>query len=186
MVSGGPRYDVPKAAPPPLRLVQLFVNTVNREHELEWLPDPPALEQWLRDHELQPGALTDDDLLAAHKIREALRSLLIANGGGANNGAGIDAINRAASAAILTARLDSDGRLTFTALAPGIDGLLGSILAIVFSSMVDGTWTRLKACPNCRWSFYDYSRNRSARWCSMTLCGNRIKTQSYRRRTRRL
>jgi predicted RNA-binding Zn ribbon-like protein len=33
-------------------------------------------------------------------------------------------------------------------------------------------------------SFYDYSPNRSAAWCSMQLCGNRAKTRAYRRRRR--
>ena len=32
-----PRYDVPKAAPEPLRLVQRFVNTVDHEHRREWI-----------------------------------------------------------------------------------------------------------------------------------------------------
>jgi len=40
------------------------------------------------------------------------------------------------------------------------------------------------ACRNCHWSFYDYSPNRSATWCSMQLCGNRKKTRDYRRRRR--
>ena len=26
---------------------------------------------------------------------------------------------------------------------------------------------RLKACPDCRWVFYDNSRNGSKRWCGM-------------------
>jgi predicted RNA-binding Zn ribbon-like protein len=50
--------------------------------------------------------------------------------------------------------------------------------------MLDGTWVRLKACRNCHWSFYDYSPNRSATWCSMQLCGNRTKTRAYRSRRR--
>jgi predicted RNA-binding Zn ribbon-like protein len=50
--------------------------------------------------------------------------------------------------------------------------------------MLDGTWERLKACRNCRWSFYDYSPNRSGTWCSMQLCGNRRKTRAYRKRKR--
>jgi predicted RNA-binding Zn ribbon-like protein len=50
--------------------------------------------------------------------------------------------------------------------------------------MLDGTWPRLKACRNCCWSFYDYSPNRSATWCSMQLCGNRKKTRAYRSRRR--
>jgi predicted RNA-binding Zn ribbon-like protein len=48
--------------------------------------------------------------------------------------------------------------------------------------MLDGSWSRLKACRQCGWAFYDYSRNRSGSWCSMQLCGNRTKTRAYRRR----
>jgi predicted RNA-binding Zn ribbon-like protein len=50
--------------------------------------------------------------------------------------------------------------------------------------MSDGSWSRLKCCRNhdCRWSFYDYSKNRSATWCSMQICGNRTKTRAYRQR----
>jgi predicted RNA-binding Zn ribbon-like protein len=50
--------------------------------------------------------------------------------------------------------------------------------------MADGSWSRLKTCRNhgCRWVFYDLSKNRSASWCSMQLCGNRRKTRVYRAR----
>ena len=34
-----PRYDVPNAAPEPLRFVQEFVNTVNLETGEDWLAD---------------------------------------------------------------------------------------------------------------------------------------------------
>src|SRR5262249_58194905 len=34
-----PRYDVPKAAPEPLRQVQLLVNSADVEHGVDWLPD---------------------------------------------------------------------------------------------------------------------------------------------------
>ena len=59
---------------------------------------------------------------------------------------------------------------------------LDEVVAVAFGAMLDGTWGRLKACRNCHWSFYDYSPNRSATWCSMQLCGNRTKTRAYRRR----
>jgi len=45
----------------------------------------------------------------------------------------------------------------------------------------------LKACPRevCGWAFYDRSPNNRATWCSMRVCGNRVKAGSYyRRRTR--
>ncbi len=36
----------------------------------------------------------------------------------------------------------------------------------------------------CQWAFYDRSKNRSGRWCSMQVCGNRTKTRAYRARQR--
>ena len=179
-----PRYDVPKAAPAPLRLVQQFVNTADHEHGREWLSDPVALESWCRDHGLPSWTPTDEDLVTAKKLREALRALLRSNGGEAVDARAVAALNTTASAAILSTRLDDTGRLRFVPLAPGFDGILGALVAVVFVSIVDGTWSRLKACRQCRWSFYDYSRNHSARWCSMSICGNRTKTRAYRRRSR--
>ena len=58
--------------------------------------------------------------------------------------------------------------------------------AILAAATIDGTWGRLKACPNdrCRWLFYDHSRNRSRAWCSMDLCGAQSKMRTYRARRR--
>ncbi|WP_245775276.1 CGNR zinc finger domain-containing protein [Nonomuraea wenchangensis] len=33
----------------------------------------------------------------------------------------------------------------------------------------------------CQWAFYDHSRSRTGRWCSMRVCGNRV--EQARRRT---
>jgi hypothetical protein len=54
------------------------------------------------------------------------------------------------------------------------------------TAVADGTWPRLKACRRdvCGWLFFDRSRNRSARWCQMAVCGNRTKTRAYRARRR--
>ncbi|HYH51840.1 MAG TPA: CGNR zinc finger domain-containing protein, partial [Acidimicrobiia bacterium] len=43
-----------------------------------------------------------------------------------------------------------------------------------------------KVCrqPDCRWAYYDESRNRSRTWCSMESCGNRAKARSFRQRHR--
>ena len=62
---------------------------------------------------------------------------------------------------------------------------LAHVVAIAFRAMLEGTWPRLKACRNCKWAFYDYSKNRAASWCSMQLCGNRLKTRAYRSRRAR-
>ena len=45
---------------------------------------------------------------------------------------------------------------------------------------------RVKICnaPDCGLVFYDHSRSRTSRWCSMDTCGNRVKTRRYRQRDR--
>jgi len=167
-----PRYDIPKAAPDPLRAVQLFVNTVDLTHEREWLTG------WLEEHGVLP---TEAALDQAREVREAIRELLIGNNHQPVEGDPHAVLRRAAEAARFTIDLRQP---ELVPQAPGVDGALGRVLAIAFTAMLDGTWPRLKVCRNhdCRWSFYDYSRNRSAGWCSMQLCGNRTKTRAYRQR----
>lgn len=159
-----PRYDVPKAAPEPLREVQAFVNSVDLEHGSDWLGD------WLAER----GAAAE--LERARELREALRALLVANGGRPLERGAVEVVNRAAAG--LAVRLDDAGRPRFD---DGGDPL-ARVVAVALGAMLDGSWARLKACRNCRWAFYDYSRNRSATWCSMQLCGNRTKTRAYRAR----
>jgi predicted RNA-binding Zn ribbon-like protein len=172
MTAKAPRYDLPNAAPEPLRLVQQFVNTVNLERGDEWLA------AWFEDQGVKPASRELDE---AREIREALRELLYANNGQRLESEPVATLNRAAARAGLTVDF---GRGELTPQAGGSAGALGRVLAAAFLSMADGSWRRLKACRNhgCRWAFYDESRNRSARWCSMQLCGNRTKTRAYRAR----
>ncbi len=159
------RYDVPKAAPQPLREVQLLINSVDLEHERDWLPD------WLAERGL---AAREEG--RARALREALRRLVLANNGRSLDAEAVSVVNEAARRVSL--RVDEHGVLGVEADGDALD----SVVAIALGAMLDGTWERLKACRNCRWSFYDYSPNRSATWCSMQLCGNRRKTRAYRAR----
>jgi predicted RNA-binding Zn ribbon-like protein len=161
-----PRYDVPNAAPEPLRQVQLLVNSTDVENGLDWLPD------WLAER--GAGA----ELERARELREALRSLVLANNGFALERGPLRIVN--AAAARLSLRLDADRQVHVEANGDPLD----AVVAVALAAMLDGSWGRLKACRNCHWSFYDRSPNRSATWCSMQLCGNRTKTRAYRRRKR--
>ena len=170
-----PRYDIPNAAPEPLRRVQLFVNTVNCESGEDWLVT------WLEGEGVKAPAA---DLERARVVREALRELLHANNLHEIEGDPWPVLTAAADAAQLSIDFS---RPQLVARAPGVDGAVGQMLAMVYAAMADGSFERLKCCRNdhCRWAFYDYSKNRSASWCSMQLCGNRRKTRAYRaRRTR--
>jgi predicted RNA-binding Zn ribbon-like protein len=177
-----PRYDIPKAAPEPLRLIQRFVNTVDKEHGREWLAEPADLVRWLEEAGLGSTQATPADVLRAHDLRAALNSLLAANDGAALDWNAMATINRAASAAQLTAGLDERAQVQFDVNGRDVDAALGRIVAVAFSALADGGWSRLKVRRNCNWAFYDYSRNRSAKWCSMAICGNRLKSRKYRQR----
>ena len=43
---------------------------------------------------------------------------------------------------------------------------------------------RVRKCESCVVHFFDTSRKGSRRWCSMNLCGNRLKVAAYQRRKR--
>jgi predicted RNA-binding Zn ribbon-like protein len=173
-------------APEPLRLVQAFVNTVDIENGIEELTDADALRDVLVRLGALPRAaspLADEDVAKAVELREALRRLLLANAGEEADSEALAVLERASASARLSIRFERDSRSTLVPSAGGLDGAIGRILAVVYTSMADGTWPRLKACPRdvCGWIFYDRSRNSSSRWCSMSVCGNRTKLRRYRR-----
>lgn len=65
----------------------------------------------------------------------------------------------------------------------------GALLAIVLAAVQDGSWSRLKACPDCRWVFFDSTRNGTKRWCLMNAgsptgraCGTNAKVRRFRER----
>ena len=170
-----PRYDLPNPAPEPLRIVQRFVNTIDISHDREWLLE------WLAEQQLD--APTEAELTRARAVREAIRGLLYANNGRGEPGTATAALSSAADGGGLSIDFDRDG---LVARAARLDGILGRLAIVVFAAMDDGSWLRLKCCRNhdCRWAFYDASKNRSATWCSMQICGNRTKTRRYRERSR--
>ncbi|NED97760.1 CGNR zinc finger domain-containing protein [Phytoactinopolyspora alkaliphila] len=67
----------------------------------------------------------------------------------------------------------------------------GEFLVVVLDAVAAATWPRLKACPDCRWVFYDHTRNGSKKWCLMTAggpdgrsCGSIAKVRAHRDRAR--
>jgi predicted RNA-binding Zn ribbon-like protein len=175
-------------APAPLNVVEDFVNTseIDGVQRDELLVTPADLTAWLEEKGLIDAGheLTDADRALTVRVREDLRALLLANNGEALEDGPLDRLNEVAARSLLSVRFTGPGDAHLASAAPGIDGALGRILAIVFAAMGDGSWARLKACRNdeCMWVFYDTSKNHSATWCSMRVCGNRMKARAYRRR----
>jgi predicted RNA-binding Zn ribbon-like protein len=174
-------------APGRLALVQMLVNTVDREHGRDLFGEVAGLTDWLGARGLlEPGIVPDeDDVAAALDVREALRSLMLANNGAPEDPGARAVLEAAAVRAELRPTFPSEGPELVPARG-GVDGALGRVVAATFAAMLDGSWARLKACPRetCGWAFYDRSSNASATWCSMAVCGGRAKAGAYYRRRR--
>jgi predicted RNA-binding Zn ribbon-like protein len=178
---------MPVASSPPhdLQLVLDFVNTLDLDQGLELLATPASLAAWLAERGLcaAPLRLGPSQLRRAHQLRETLRSVMLEHNGGPP--AELDELQRVARQGQLAVSFDSDCDSVLVARDPGFDGALAQLLIPVAASTSDGSWARAKACraEDCRWAFYDTSRNRSGRWCDMAVCGNRTKVRAYRQRT---
>jgi predicted RNA-binding Zn ribbon-like protein len=177
-----------RPAPGRLALIQDLVNTRDIEAGTDALRRPADLAAWLARHGLPTGGrLSARDLAFAIELREALRSLLVANAAGEPPApAAVAVLNVAADRCDLVPRLDRHGASVITAQARGVCAPVGALLAAMHEANASGEWIRLKACleDSCHWAFYDTSRNHSSRWCSMGVCGNRRKNRAYYARRR--
>jgi len=79
---------------------------------------------------------------------------------------------------------DSTWKIEFIAREGGLDWLLAAVARSGAEIIAEGTQARLRLCANppCGLFFYDDSRTRRRRWCSMALCGNRSKVAAFARK----
>lgn len=174
-------------APPPLDLVQDFVNTEIPVWAIDDLATPDALAAWLGGRGLLAANehVDADAFVRVRSLRALLRALARSN----THGEAVDDALRSEFFALVRGAelrfvLDADGNVHAEPARGGVDGALAAILARILEAQAAGVWRRLKSCPgdHCGWLFYDGSRNASSKWCSMSICGNRRKTAAYRRR----
>ena len=173
-------------APGRLELLQRFVNTYNHDLPREWdrIGTAEKARAWLREKGLlAPGErVSGADAARLRELREAIRALAVANQGERPDGAAIAVIRDAAATASLSVELDDDGRTTLEAATRGVDGAVATLLGILHEAQLTGHWLRMKGCRQCGYAFFDRSKNRSAAWCAMSICGNRTKNRAYYRR----
>jgi predicted RNA-binding Zn ribbon-like protein len=76
---------------------------------------------------------------------------------------------------------DGRWRIEFVARESGLEWLLAAIARSSAEIVGEGTEARVRLCanPDCGLFFYDDSRTRRRRWCSMAVCGNRHKVASF-------
>ena len=178
-----------KPAPMPLLAIQAFVNTLDVEEGIDRLESVDSFERFLVEtDQIVPGfEVKTHHLPLARELREAVRESLTANSDGGPDAAATARMIAGARTLAIDLQPDESGNLALDLSPVDSFATLGSqLLAIAFQSQIEGTWPRLKLCenPDCRWTFYDNSRNRSGSWCRMGLCGNRLKNRAYRERHR--
>ncbi|WP_285567269.1 CGNR zinc finger domain-containing protein [Streptomyces sp. RTGN2] len=167
-------------------LVEAFANTVDVEEASDEIATAAGLSAWLRDRGLSdaPGEMPADVHASYLALRAGIREELGAHVGDTPDPGLLEAADRvlAAHPVLVTAR----GPLTAAAGLPPERAPLAA-LAIAWNELnTTGDAARLKRCAEhtCAWAFWDVSKNRSRRWCSMRVCGNRNKSRSYASRKR--
>jgi predicted RNA-binding Zn ribbon-like protein len=162
-------------APGRLELLQRFINSHNHDFPPDWdrLGTSGKAQAWLRAKGLIGARerVSEADAAALRELREALRALL------AGRPASIPS-------AALRVVVDAEGRTALVPDAGGATGAAAALLGILHEAQLTGAWARMKACRKCEYAFFDRSKNRSAAWCAMSICGNRTKNRSYYRRRR--
>jgi predicted RNA-binding Zn ribbon-like protein len=75
-------------------------------------------------------------------------------------------------------------KIEFVAREGGLDWLLAAVARSGAEIIAEGARARLRICanPHCGLFFYDNSRTRRRRWCSMAVCGNRSKVAAFARK----
>lgn len=144
-------------------LVLGFLNTLDVEDDTDVLRSEREWQTWARSKGLRPGPLPE-----ARAVRDALRAAV-------------------GDPDATAARVETDVPVALDRGHPVLEArdVRGAVLAAAARLAVLGVWERVKICPadDCRWAFFDRSRNRSRTWCSMRVCGNREKARTWRERT---
>jgi len=182
---GHERDDTPPA-PGDLELVRAFISLHDHAAGVDdsLPPSHRTIASWLRSAGLlDDRPVPDRDLAWAAEVLEALRARVPDTAGAPSDAETARVLDDAVARTALAPRFANDD----DPLAPagtGIENAIGTILAVAFLATLDGRWGRFRHCsePTCRSVFWDRSKNRSGRWCSMATCGNRAKVRAYRKR----
>ena len=153
-------------------------------HIFPKLIDSAKARAWLLRKRLvsPPVRITHADVARLRELREAIRALIAANHGTRVDPDALATLRRESAEATLLIGFGAGGATVLRPLARGTDGAVAALLGIVHEAQLTRSWPRLKTCRQCGYFFFDRSNNRSAAWCAMSICGNRTKNRTYRRR----
>lgn len=172
-----------------------FANTLDLRHfthhrrqhqQHDELQSPRDLAAWMAERNLQRlGTRISPEIFAgALTLRAGVRTYLAcAPAERRTSENAMRALNVATRPFPLLAEASCEGVVLRPARDDASAGL-AQIVAELQSAAAIGTLDRLKMCDaeECRRVFFDRSKPGTRRWCVSTLCGNRIKTRTYRGR----
>src|SRR5690348_17236157 len=123
-----------KPAPGELEVLRKFVNTYDVDDKTDDIASPDELRDWLAERGLiaRTEQLDDDDVRQARSVREALRSLLLANNGFELDPHALETLNTAARRAEVMVSFGDAGTPQLSPTRPGFQGALGRLLGVAF------------------------------------------------------
>jgi predicted RNA-binding Zn ribbon-like protein len=175
-----------------------FANTLDvrhfTHHGVRHVPDddlksPRELNAWMQKRGLlwSGARITPAAFESALQLRTEVRAYLQCDPiERRENNDAVRSLNRALRLFPLVAEARMDrGMLLRSARDDALAGL-SVVVAELYDGALKGILDRLKMCAanECRRVFFDRSKPATRRWCMSTLCGNRIKTRTYRERHR--
>ncbi|MFB6704074.1 CGNR zinc finger domain-containing protein [Streptomyces sp. NPDC056333] len=138
------------------------------------LADPEAAEAWQRAH---GGSGTADEHRHLVQARDALQDVVRGS-------------RPATSLAPVLEGVTSRPQVSSAGVSWDLDARKERLMAVravmTWSALQKATPGRLRPCanPDCRRFLLDRSKTNKARWCSMAVCGNRMKARRHYQRTR--
>ena len=180
-----------------------FLNTrpVQNGEPMELLPDFSALLRWFQAAELLSArdvgnllqkwgksARAQRTVEAFRELREKLRQEILAwESGGAVHHSTVDELNRLMADHPMRTKLKTSGSASTTELwfePRQPEDLLAPLGYSVATLFANADRNRVRKCGQCVLHFQDTSKKGTRRWCSMQLCGNRLKVAAYAARQR--
>jgi predicted RNA-binding Zn ribbon-like protein len=150
------------------------------------ITNPQELAVWMSARGLsRPGKITPAMLETALALRSAIRAYLECGPAERRNNKNmLLSLNRITARFPLIVEAHGGGNLGLQPARGDALAGLATIVAELHNGAANGALDRLKTCASeeCRRVFFDRSKPASRRWCVSTLCGNRIKTRTYRER----
>jgi predicted RNA-binding Zn ribbon-like protein len=138
------------------------------------LADPVRARQWLAS---AGGLGTEAELRQVRQVRQALQSVV--------RGEQPPDVLAPALRGVTRVPALTGGQITWTLRVPPERELaVRAILA--WDALARHSPGRLRPCANdeCQLFLVDHSKANAARWCSMAICGNRMKARRHYHRTR--